>query len=217
MGGLSPIWIGFNALVSLYFAGSCLNNLTKQKSIWITYLIFGAVAGFLYALNETYNNETIFIAFYVTFIFTFIISKLLSKSDTVDDDPVKDKKVVEEDLKKLSNFKCSFDENIGTRIENVQELNNINFNITVSNYDRFSTEDLEKIFENKGTVREKYLYNYQKNNPKEKVNGRYSLPEENSNEYDELENGTESNLKINNRSLLEILNERIQEKNKVKK
>ena len=102
MGGLSPIWIGFNALVSLYFAGSCLNNLTKQKAIWITYLIFGAVAGFLYALNEAYNNETIFIAFYVTFIFTFIISKLLSKSDIVDDDPVKDKKVAEEDVKKLS-------------------------------------------------------------------------------------------------------------------
>ena len=121
------------------------------------------------------------------------------------------------DLKKLSNFQCSFDENIGTRIENVQELNNINFNITVSNYDKFSTEDLEKIFENKGTVREKYLYNYQKNNPKEEINGPYSLPEKNQNEHDELENSTESNLKINNRSLLKILSERIQEKNKVKK
>ena len=120
------------------------------------------------------------------------------------------------DLKKLSNFKCSFDENIGTRIENVQELNYINFNITVSNYDKFLTEDLEKIFENKGTVREKYLYNYQKNNPKENVNG-YSLPEENQKEYDELESSTESNLKINNRSLLNILNERIREKHKVKK
>ena len=31
IGGLSPIWIGFNALISLYFAGSCLNNLTKQN------------------------------------------------------------------------------------------------------------------------------------------------------------------------------------------
>ena len=101
VGGLSPIWIGFNALVSLYFAGSCLNNLTKQKAIWITYLIFGAVAGFLYVLNETYNNETIFIAFYATFIFTFIISKLLSKSDTINDDG-EIKKVVEEDFKKLS-------------------------------------------------------------------------------------------------------------------
>ena len=50
-----------------------------------------------------------------------------------------------------------------------------------------------------------------------KVNGRYSLPEENQNEHDELENSTESNLKINNRSLLKILSERIQEKNKVKK
>ena len=121
------------------------------------------------------------------------------------------------DLKKLSNFSCTFDENIGTRIENVQELNNINFNITVSNYDRFSTEDLEKIFENKGTVREKYLYNYQKNNPKEEVNGPYSLPEENRNEHDELEDNTESNLSINNRTLLKILNERIQKKHKVKK
>ena len=121
------------------------------------------------------------------------------------------------DLKKLSNFMCSFDENIGTRIENVQELNNINFNITISNYNQFLTEDLEKIFENKGTVREKYLYNYQKNNPKENVDSRYSLPEENKKEYDELESSTESNLKINNRSLLKILNERIQEKHKVKK
>ncbi len=103
------------------------------------------------------------------------------------------------------------------RIENVQELNNINFNITVSNYDRFSTEDLEKIFENKGTVREKYLYNYQKNNPKEKVNSPYSLPEENRNEYYEIENSTKSNLTINNRSLLEILTERIQKKYKLKK
>ena len=120
-------------------------------------------------------------------------------------------------LKKLSNFKCTFDENIGTRIENVQELNNINYNITVSNYDKFSTEDLEKIFENKGTLREKYLYNYQKNNPKEEVNGVYSLPEENQNEHDELEDNTESNLRINNRTLLKILNERIQKKHKVKK
>ena len=79
------------------------------------------------------------------------------------------------------------------------------------------TEDLEKIFENKGTVREKYLYNYQKNNPKENVESGYSLPEENKKEYDELESSTESNLKINNRSLLKILNERIQKKNKVKK
>ena len=121
------------------------------------------------------------------------------------------------DLKKLSNFKCSFDENIGTRIENFQELNNINFNITVSNYDKFLTEDLEKIFENKGTVREKYLYNYQKNNPKEIINRKYDLSEENRNEYDELESGTESKLKINNRSLLNILNERIRKKHKVKK
>ncbi len=121
------------------------------------------------------------------------------------------------DLKKLSNFKCSFDENIGTRIENFQELNNINFNITVSNYDKFSTEDLEKIFENKGTVREKYLYNYQKNNPKEIINRKYDLSEENRNEYDKLESGTESKLTINNRSLLNILNERIRKKHKVKK
>ena len=121
------------------------------------------------------------------------------------------------DLKKLSNFKCSFDENIGTRIENVQELNNINYNIAISNYDKFLTEDLEKIFENKGTLREKYLYNYQKNNPKEEVNDQYSLPEENRNEYDELEVNTESNLRINARTLLEILNERIQKKHKVKK
>ena len=120
-------------------------------------------------------------------------------------------------LKKLSNFKCTFDENIGTRIENVQELNNINYNITVSNYDKFSTEDLEKIFENKGTLREKYLYKYQKNNPKEEVNDVYSLPEENQNEHDELEDNTESNLRINNRTLLKILNERIQKKHKVKK
>jgi len=102
VGGLSPIWIGSNALVSLYFAGSCLNNLTKQKAIWITYLIFGAAVGFLYAINETYNNEKIFGAFYITFIFTFIISKLLSKSDTINDDGGKNKKVEEEDIKKLS-------------------------------------------------------------------------------------------------------------------
>jgi hypothetical protein len=102
VGGLSPIWIGFNALASLYFAGSCLNNLTKQKSIWLTYLIFGTVAGFLYSIKETYNNETIFIAFYITFILTFIISKLLSKSGTVDDQPGENKKITEEEVKKLS-------------------------------------------------------------------------------------------------------------------
>ena len=85
VGGLSSIWIGGNALVSLYFAGSCLNNLTKQKPIWITYLIFGSVAGFLYSISESYNNDKIFGAFYITFIFTFIVSKLLSKPDTIDD------------------------------------------------------------------------------------------------------------------------------------
>ena len=102
IGELSPIWIGFNALVSLYFAGSCLNNLTKQNTIWITYIFFGAVTGFLYSIKEPYNNETIFIAFYTTFIFTFIISKLLSKSATVDEPPVEIKKIIEKDLKKLS-------------------------------------------------------------------------------------------------------------------
>ena len=85
VGRLSPIWIGSNALVSLYFAGSCLNNLTKQKPIWITYLIFGSVAGFLYSINELYNNDKIFGVFYITFIFTFIVSKLLSKPDTIDE------------------------------------------------------------------------------------------------------------------------------------
>jgi len=53
------------------------------------------------------------------------------------------------DLKKLSNFSCTVDKNIGTRIKNVQELNNFNFNITISDYNKFLTEDLEKIFENK--------------------------------------------------------------------
>ena len=79
------------------------------------------------------------------------------------------------------------------------------------------TEDLEKIFENKGTVREKYLYNYQKNNPKEEIESEYKLPEENRKEYDELEDKEISNLTINNKSLLKILNERIQKKHKVKK
>jgi len=101
IGGLSPIWIGSNALISLYFAGSILNNLTKQKSIWIIYLIFGTIAGFIYAVNETHNNETIFVAFYITFIFTFIVSKLLSKSVIVNDDQ-KNTKVKEENIKKLS-------------------------------------------------------------------------------------------------------------------
>ena len=102
IGELSPIWIGFNALVSLYFAGSCLNNLTKQNTIWITYILFGAVAGFLYSIKEPYNNETIFLAFYITFIFTFIISKLLSRSLTVNELPLEIKKIPEKDVKKLS-------------------------------------------------------------------------------------------------------------------
>ena len=102
IGELSPIWIGFNALVSLYFAGSCLNNLTKQNTIWITYILFGAVVGFLYSIKEPYNNETIFLAFYITFIFTFIISKLLSKSLTVNELPLEIKKIPEKDVKKLS-------------------------------------------------------------------------------------------------------------------
>ena len=118
------------------------------------------------------------------------------------------------DLKKLSDIHVSFDENIGTRVKNVEELNNLSFNITISNTNIFLTKDIEKIFENLGTSREKYLYNYRKNNPEKEIRGAYDLPDDDRNEYNKIDEVEESNLRINNRSLLTILSERIEKKKK---
>ncbi len=121
------------------------------------------------------------------------------------------------DLKNLSDIHASFDENIGTRVKNVEELNNLSFNITISNTNIFLTKDLEKIFENLGTPREKYLYNYKKNNREKEISGVYDLPDDKRKEYYEIDEVEESKLRINNRSLLTILSERIKKKDKKEK
>ena len=78
------------------------------------------------------------------------------------------------------------------------------------------TKDLEKIFENLGTPREKYLYNYRKNNPEKEIKGAYDLPDDDRKEYNEIDEVEESKLQINNRSLLTVLSERIKKKKKNK-
>ena len=120
-------------------------------------------------------------------------------------------------VKNLSDIHVSFDENIGTRVKNVEELNNLSFNITISDTNIFLTKDLEKIFENLGTPREKYLYNYKKNNREKEINGAYDLPDDERKEYNEIDEVEESKLRINNRSLLTILSERIKKKDKKEK
>ena len=75
IGGLSAIWIGLNAMFSLYFAGSLLNMIITKKSFWILYLIIGSLMGAIYSAKENDNEAAIFGTFIILFLSTFFYSK----------------------------------------------------------------------------------------------------------------------------------------------
>ena len=78
IGGLSVIWIGLNAMFSLYFAGSLLNKIITKKSFWILYLIIGSLMGATYSVKESDNEAAIFWTFLILFLSTFFYSKKIN-------------------------------------------------------------------------------------------------------------------------------------------
>ena len=76
IGGLSPIWIGINAGVGLFLASAYLNQLTKRKLHWISYLVIAILVGLTYGEEEPYNKDSIIGTFLSLFLATFIYTKI---------------------------------------------------------------------------------------------------------------------------------------------
>ena len=85
IGGLSPIWIGINAIAALYAAAYFLNLLTNRKLFWISYLVIALVVGITYADAERYNEVSIAITFIVLLFSTFFVAKIKSKKNLIQD------------------------------------------------------------------------------------------------------------------------------------
>ena len=118
-------------------------------------------------------------------------------------------------LKKIDNLDLEFDENIGTRLKNVEEILNFkelrNFGISE---DKFDTKDLEKIFEKISTKGDRYIRDYNKQNKGEAVYYSHQMDEKSSEEYKKIaeeDNAEENNFLIYGRSILQILIKRDKE------
>jgi len=99
IGGLSPIWIAVNAGVSLFLASAYLNQLTKRKLYWISYLVIALIVGLTYADEEPHNNDSIIGTFLFLLFATFIYSKIKYRNLITQKESEKKKKV-----EKKSNF-----------------------------------------------------------------------------------------------------------------
>ena len=98
IGGLSPVWIGMNAIVALYAAAYFLNLLTNRKLFWISYLVIAFVAGMTYAGEERYNEDTIALTFALLLFSTFFVEKIKERKNKNQEE--KKKKEVEKIPKK---------------------------------------------------------------------------------------------------------------------
>ena len=118
-------------------------------------------------------------------------------------------------LKKIHTLDLEFDENIGTRLENIDEILNHSKlkNINIDE-EKFDTKDLEKIFEKTATKKDKYILNYNKKNEGEAIYYSHKMDEKSSKEYNEIqdENNEDENIfEISNSSILNILVKRYKE------
>ena len=118
--------------------------------------------------------------------------------------------------KSLEQLDLRFDEDIGTRLFNVQEILNLKVKKIKIPDEKFKTEDLEKLFDKIGTKREKFLLDINKKTKGEKILYEHSLDKENRKLYGEIEEEEESNLEISNSSILSILADRIKKEKKEK-
>ena len=103
IGGLSPIWIGINAGVTLFLASALLNQLTNKKLFWITYLIIALIVGLTYADEEPYNNDAIIGTFIFLLSATFIYAKIKYKKLKLHKES-KNIKKIEKNIKKKRKF-----------------------------------------------------------------------------------------------------------------
>ena len=71
--------------------------------------------------------------------------------------------------KSLEQLDLRFDEDIGTRLFNVQEILNLKVKKIKIPDEKFKTEDLEKLFDKIGTKREKFLLDINKKTKGEKI------------------------------------------------
>ena len=104
IGGLSPIWIGINAIAALYAAAYFLNLLTNRKLFWISYLVIALVVGITYADTERYNEGSIAITFIVLLFSTFFVAKIKSKKNLIQDNQKIEKVKKKPPKKKKSRF-----------------------------------------------------------------------------------------------------------------
>ena len=104
IGGLSPIWIGINAIAALYAAAYFLNLLTNRKLFWISYLVIALVVGITYADAERYNEGSIAITFIVLLFSTFFVAKIKSKKNLIQDNQKIEKVKKKPPKKKKSRF-----------------------------------------------------------------------------------------------------------------
>ena len=76
---------------------------------------------------------------------------------------------------------------------------------------KFSIQELEELFDQIGTKRQKFLLNLQKKNLEKDITS-YNIEGKNEEEYNLIEEEDESELKINNNNIFDKLKMRIKEK-----
>ena len=104
IGGLSPIWIGINAGVGLFLASAYLNQLTKRKLHWISYLVIAILVGLTYGEEEPYNKDSIIGTFLSLFLATFIYTKIKYRNSINSKESKKKKKEDKKPKKKKKSF-----------------------------------------------------------------------------------------------------------------
>ena len=75
IGGLSPIWIGINAIFGFYFAATNLRLITSEKKYLLSYLSIAIIFALLVISGEPYNNGEILITFLILLFVTYFYSK----------------------------------------------------------------------------------------------------------------------------------------------
>ena len=75
IGGLSPVWILINAMLSLYIASKLMLQITQLKKFLYTYLTIGLLVGSLYALDDRHAEAEKLLTFVAMFLITFFYAK----------------------------------------------------------------------------------------------------------------------------------------------
>jgi len=112
-------------------------------------------------------------------------------------------------LNELNEIGVFFDENIGTRFKNINQIKKSKINLII-NETKITKKFLEEIFELIATKREKFLIDLQKNNL-DKVIAPYKLEDKDKEKYNNIAEEDETKLKINGNNIFNALKMRIKE------